>query len=120
MNQTTTIAYIMSVMTLVVCAACGSHKKPATQRQQPAERQYENNVLQQVRAQVEGVECAGCVEDVLAQLKKIPGVQMAVFNGRYDACEQGYFSFYFPSADTFDVQAMNAKLAADGFCMKLI
>jgi hypothetical protein len=119
MHQTTTIAYIVSVVTLVVCAACSSHKKPAT-RQQPVEHQYENNILQQVRAQVEGVECAGCVEDVLAQLKKIPGVQMAVFNGRYDVCEQGYFSFYFPSADTFDVAALNAKLAADGFCMKLI
>ncbi len=118
MFQINSITYSLAVITLVMCAACGSHKKPIKQ-QQKITSHYESNIMHQVRMHVEGVECSGCVEDVLTHLKKIPGVQMAAFIGRYDACEQGYFSFYFPADEDFDMQAFNATIAVDGFSAKL-
>jgi hypothetical protein len=115
------IVYATVVLALSVGVGCGSHKKPVQQHQ--AEHRHETHetyIMHQIRARVEGVECASCVQDVLTQLKKVPGVSMAVFVGNYDACELGYFSFYFPATETFDVDAFNAQLAADDFVMKLI
>lgn len=112
-------AYGIAVFSLLLCAACGSHKKPL-QQQQPVERQYATSVMQIIHARVDGVECAACADDVIHHLKKVPGVQMATFVGDYNACEHGYFSFYFPADQQFDLDAFNATIQADGFSMKLL
>lgn len=73
-------------------------------------------VLRLFRAQIEGVECALCAQDVVGMVKKLKGVTDADFVMTGTDYEQGHVRFYYDvSACNFDVRVFDAALAQAGF-----
>ena len=73
-------------------------------------------ILRQFCAQIEGVECNLCAQDVVATIKTIQGVDCADFVLTNTDYEQGYVRFYYDvSSKNMDLRLLDELLQKDGF-----
>lgn len=95
--------YFVLLIALCLFSGCGKQNIPSVKKEvivTPAHIP----VLRQFQAEIEGVECALCAQDVVDMIKSIEGVDCADFVLTSTNYEQGYVRFY------YDVSSKNINL----------
>ena len=99
---------------LSLLSGCG--KKAVTTIKNEIKKPMHIPQLHEFRAEIEGVECAMCAEDVVNIVKKCKGVHNAEFVVAGNDYEQGYVRFYYDvSEQNIDLRDLDEMLRHLGF-----
>jgi hypothetical protein len=107
------------VSLLILLLASGCAKKVDSKSSKKINESSDNShvaILRQFEAQIEGIECALCAQDVVDVFTALDGVQYADFIMSGTEYEQGYIRFaYDVSEKNINVQAIDEQLQDEGF-----
>ncbi len=105
---------LVVIMSLSGCAKSTKEQKIDTKKNSPPSVSV--GVVRQFEAEVEGIECALCAQDVVNMFKAIDGVQDADFVMSGTDYEQGYIRFaYDVSNKNLDLRDLDEQLQDEGF-----
>ncbi|MEX0849456.1 MAG: hypothetical protein WD055_04450 [Candidatus Dependentiae bacterium] len=113
---------LVSLLMLLLSSGCA--KKVDSKSSKIVDKSSDDNhvaVLRQFEAQIEGIECALCAQDVVDVFTALDGVQYADFIMSGTEYEQGYIRFaYDVSKKNINIQAIDERLQDEGFELLLL
>lgn len=107
--------YYVLLLALCLFSGCGKQSIPSVKKEVIDVPTY-IPVLRQFQAEIEGVECAICAQDVVDMIKTLDGVDCADFVLTNTDYEQGYVRFYYDvSSKNIDLRVLDELLQHQGF-----
>jgi hypothetical protein len=106
--------YCLLLVLISIFSGCGKQQVPSVKHEVVSSSHIP--LLRQFQAEIEGVECAVCAQDVVDLMKTIPGVDCADFILKNNDYEQGYVRFYYDvSSKNIDLRLLDQLLNNQGF-----
>lgn len=115
--------YFILLVALCLFSGCGKQKVPSVKKEVSTLSPTSAHVplLRQFQAEIEGVECAICAQDVVDMIKTLEGVDCADFVLTNTDYEQGYVRFYYDiSSKNIDLRLLDELLEKQGFELSVL